>query len=46
MTKIIRDQETIEKEVRQFYCNLYSEGKTNIEKDEILRNIEVVTKTD
>ena len=46
VTRIIQDQETIEKEVRQFYCNLYSEGKTNIDKDEILRNIEAVTKID
>ena len=44
MTRIIRDQETIEMEVRQFYCNLYSEGETNIDKEEILRNIEALTK--
>ena len=46
VTRIIRDQETIEKEVRQFYCNLYSKGETNIDKDEILRNIEALTKID
>ena len=46
VTKVIQDQETIEKEVRKFYCNLYSEGEANVDKDEIIRNIEAVTKID
>ena len=46
VARVIRDQEWIEKDVRQCYCNLYSEGETNIDKDEIIRNIETVTKID
>ena len=48
MTEERKWQELYEtkKEVRKFYCNLYSKGETNIDKDEILRNIEAVTKID
>ena len=44
--KVIWDQEEIEKEVRKFYSNLYSEGKAHVDKDVIIRNIESVTKID
>ena len=44
VTRVVRDQEEIEKEVRMFYSNLYSEGKAHIDKDEIIRSIETVTK--
>ena len=46
VTKVIRDQEEIEKEVRKFYSNLYREGETHVDKDIIIRNIEAVTKID
>ena len=46
VTKVIRDQEEIEKEVRKFYSNLYREGKTQVDKETIIRNIEAVTKID
>ena len=46
VTRVVRDQEEIEKEVRMFYSNLYSEGKAHVDKDEIIRSIETVTKID
>ena len=46
VTRVVRDQEEIEKEVRMFYSNLYSEGKMHVDKDEIIRSIETVTKID
>ena len=45
-TRVIKDQEEIEKEVRNFYSNLYSEGKMCVDKDEIIKSIETVTKID
>ena len=44
--KVIREQESIEWEVRKFYYNLYSEGEARIDKEEILKNIDVLTKID
>ena len=46
VTRVVRDQEEIEKEVRMFYSNLYSEGEAHVNKDEIIRSIETVTKID
>ena len=45
-TRVVRDQEEIEKEVRTFYCKLYSEGEVQINRDEIIKSIETVTKID
>ena len=45
-TRVVRDQEEIEKEVRAFYCKLYSEGEVQVNRDEIIKNIETVTKID
>ena len=44
VTRVVRDQEEIEKEVRMFYSKLYSEGEAHVDKDEIIRSIETVTK--
>ena len=44
--KVISEQESIEWEVRKFYYNLYSEGEARIDKEEILKNIDVLTKID
>ena len=44
--RIIDDQKSIEWEVRKYYYNLYSEKETRVDKDEILQNIEEVTKID
>ena len=44
--RIIHDQTNIEWEVRKYYYNLYSEKETRVDKDEILQNIEKVTKID
>ena len=46
VTKVIKDQDEIEKEVGKFYSNLYKEGKTCVDKETIIRNIETVTKID
>ena len=46
VTKVIRDQDEIEKEVRKFYSNLYIKGEAHVDKDVIIRNIEAVTKID
>ena len=46
VTRVVRDQEEIEKEVRMFYSNLYSKGETHVDKDKIIRSIEAVTKID
>ena len=45
-TRVVRDQEEIEREVRNFYSKLYSEGEAYVDKDEIIRSIETVTKID
>ena len=42
--KVITEQKSIEWEVRKYYYNLYSEQEARVEKEEILRNIEVLTK--
>ena len=44
ITRVVKDQEEIEKEVRNFYSNLYSESETRVDKDEVIRNIETMTK--
>ena len=46
ITQVVKDQEEIEKEVRNFYSNLYRESETRVDKDEIIRNIETMTKID
>ena len=46
VTRVIKDQDEIEKEVRKFYSNLYKEGRTCVDKETIIRNIETVTKID
>ena len=46
VTKILNDQKSIEWEVRKYYYNLYSEQDARVNKEEILQNIEVVTKID
>ena len=45
-TRVVRDQEEIEREVRMFYSKLYSKGKVHVNKDEIIKSIETVTKID
>ena len=45
-TRVVKDQEEIEKEVRNFYSNLYREGETCVDKDEIIKSIETMTKID
>ena len=45
-TRVVRDQEEIEREVRTFYSKLYSEGEVYVNKDEIIKSIETVTKID
>ena len=44
VTRVVRDQEEIEREVRMFYSKLYSEGEAHMDKDEIIKSIETVTK--
>ena len=44
VTRVVRDQEKIEREVRMFYSKLYSEGEVHVNKDEIIKSIETVTK--
>ena len=44
--KIIREQNGIEWEVRKYYYNLYSEQEARIDKEDILQNIDVLTKID
>ena len=46
VTKILKEQKSIEWEVRKYYYNLYSEQDARVNKEEILQNIEVVTKID
>ena len=46
VTKVIKDQDEIEKEVRKFYSNLFKEGRTCVDKETIIRNIETMTKVD
>ena len=43
---VVQDQKDIEWEVRKYYYDLYSEKETRVDKDEILQNIEKVTKID
>ena len=42
--RVVQDQKEIEWEVRKYYYNLYSEKETRVDKEEILQNIENVTK--
>ena len=42
--RIVREQNAIEQEVREFYCNLYSEKEAKVDKNEILQNIEEMSK--
>ena len=44
--KILKEQKSIEWEVRKYYYNLYSEQEARVNKEEILQNIEAVTKID
>ena len=46
VVKILREQKSIKWEVRKYYYNLYSEQEARVDKEEILQNIEVVTKID
>ena len=46
ITRVVKDQEEIEKEVRNFYSDRYSKSETRVDKDEITKNIETVTKID
>ena len=43
-TRVVKDQEEIEKEVGNFYSNLYRESETRVDKDEIIKSIETMTK--
>ena len=42
--RIVQEQNAIEQEVREFYCNLYSEKEAIVDKKEILQNIEKMSK--
>ena len=42
--KVITEQKSIEWEVRKYYYNLYSQQEERVIKEEILQNIEVLTK--
>ena len=42
--RVVQDQNEIEWEVREFYYNLYSEKEAKVDKNEILQNIEEVSK--
>ena len=42
--RIVEDQDAIEQEVREFYCNLYMEKEATVDKNVILQNIEKITK--
>ena len=42
--RIVQEQNAIEQEVREFYCNLYNEKEAIVDKNEILQNIEKITK--
>ena len=44
--RIIREQSSIEWEVRKYYFDLYSEKDTKLDKEEILQNTDVLTKID
>ena len=42
--KVITEQKDIEWEVRKYYWKLYSEHEAKVDKEEILRNIDVLPK--
>merc|ERR1712121_386723 len=42
--RIVQEQEAIEQEVREFYCNLYKEKEAAVDKNVILQNMEKITK--
>ena len=42
--RVVQDQKEIEWEVRKFYYDLYSEKEAKVDKNEILQNIEEVSK--
>ena len=42
--RIVQEQNAIEQEGREFYCNLYNEKEAVVDKNEILQNIEKITK--
>merc|ERR1711888_403737 len=42
--RVITEQKSIEWEVRKYYWKLYSEHEARVDKEEILRNIEVLSK--
>ena len=42
--KVMMEQKSIEWEVRKYYWKLYGEHEARVDKEEILRNIEVLTK--
>ena len=44
--KIIREQKSIEWEVQKYYLNLYNKQEARVYKEEIMQNIEVLTKID
>ena len=42
--RVVQEQNEIEQEVREFYYNLYSEKEAKVDKNEILQNIEEMSK--
>merc|ERR1711951_73195 len=44
MIRIVEDQDAIEQEVREFYCNICMEKEAAVDKNVILQNIEEITK--
>ena len=42
--RVVQEQNEIEQEVREFYRNLYSEKEAKVDKNEILQNIEEMSK--
>ena len=44
--RIITEPKSIKWEVRKYYFNLYSQQEARVDKEEIMQNIEVLTKID